>query len=129
MEKSCKDLIEHVMKIINYEKKEIIPLTDEENECCEMQKVCYICMHTYAKKDLILIKMMKIHLNYTIHSEIIVIIQKNLEELLYNLRYKTPKEIHVILHIGSIYDYHFIIKQLAKEFEGQFKCLGESTEK
>ena len=49
MEKSCKDLIEHVMKIINYEKNEIIPLTDEENECCEMQKVCYICMHTYAK--------------------------------------------------------------------------------
>ena len=73
--------------------------------------------------------MMKMHLNYTIHSEIIVIIQKNLEELLCNLRYKTPKEIHVILHIGSPYDYHFIIKQLAKEFEGQFKCLGESTEK
>ena len=24
---------------------------------------------------------------------------------------------------------HFIIKQLAKEFEVQFKCLGENTEK
>ena len=28
-----------------------------------------------------------------------------------------------------MYGYHFIIKQLAKEFEGHFKCLGENTEK
>ena len=28
-----------------------------------------------------------------------------------------------------MYGYHFIIKQLAKEFEGRFKCLGENTEK
>ena len=30
---------------------------------------------------------------------------------------------------GSIYDCHFIIKQLAKEFDGQFECLAENTEK
>ena len=30
-------------KIINYEKKEIIQLTDEENKSYESQKVCYIC--------------------------------------------------------------------------------------
>ena len=30
---------------------------------------------------------------------------------------------------GSTYDYHFIIKELAKEFEGQFKWLGKNTEK
>ena len=46
-----------------------------------------------------------------------------------NLSYKIPKEIPVIFHNGSTYDYHFIIKELAKEFEGQFKCLGEHTEK
>ena len=46
-----------------------------------------------------------------------------------NLRYKTPKEIPVVFHNGSTYDYHFIIKQLAKEFDGQFECLGENTEK
>ena len=32
-------------------------------------------------------------------------------------------------HNGSTYDYHFIIKELAKEFEVQFECLGENTEK
>ena len=31
-----------------------------------------------------------------------------------NLRYKTPKEIPVVFHYGSMYDYHFIINQLAK---------------
>ena len=40
-----------------------------------------------------------------------------------NLRYKTPKEIPVVFHNRSTYDYHFIINQLSK------KCLGENTEK
>ena len=45
------------------------------------------------------------------------------------MKYKTPKKIPVVFHNGSTYDYHFIIKELAEEFEGQFECLGESTEK
>ena len=32
-------------------------------------------------------------------------------------------------HNGSNYDYHFIIKDLAKEFEEEFECLGENKEK
>ena len=46
-----------------------------------------------------------------------------------NLRYKIPKNIAVIFHNGSTYDYHFIIKELANEFDGNFECLGENTEK
>ena len=46
-----------------------------------------------------------------------------------HLRYKTPKEIPVVFHNGSTYDYHSIIKKLAKEFADKFKCLGENTEK
>ena len=46
-----------------------------------------------------------------------------------NLRYKTPKEIPVVFHNGSKYDYHFIIIELAEEFEGEFECLDENTEK
>ena len=34
-----------------------------------------------------------------------------------------------MFHNGSTYDYHFIFKKLVKEFEGQFECLGENTEK
>ena len=41
MEKFCKDLREHATEIINYEKKEMVPLTYEEMEL--VTKVCYIC--------------------------------------------------------------------------------------
>ena len=46
-----------------------------------------------------------------------------------NLRYKVPQGIPVKIHNGSKYDYHFIIRELAEEFKGQFECLGENTEK
>ena len=45
------------------------------------------------------------------------------------MRHKIPKEIPVVFHNGSTYDYHFIIKKLVKKFEGNFECLGENTEK
>ena len=34
-----------------------------------------------------------------------------------------------MFHNGSTWDYHFIIKELAEEFEGEFECFGENTEK
>ena len=69
-----------------------------------------------------------------IRFETIVIILENTEVLLSvhdicNLRYKIPKQIHVVLHNGSTYDYHFIVKELAEEFEGESECLRENTEK
>ena len=76
-------------------------------------------------------KIMKINLN-TKKSKIIVITLKNLEEQLNsicNLRYKVPKSIPLVIQNRSTYDNHFIIKQLPEEFEREFKCLGENTEK
>ena len=46
-----------------------------------------------------------------------------------NLKYKTTKKIPVVFHNGSTYDYHFIIKQLARELKYYLECLGENTEK
>ena len=43
MKMFCKDLKDQAMKIINYEKKEMIPLTVEEKETYENQKICHIC--------------------------------------------------------------------------------------
>ena len=48
---------------------------------------------------------------------------------IFNLKFNVPNEIPVVFHNGSNYDYHFIIKELANEFEEQFECLGENTEK
>ena len=44
----CKDLKDQAMKIINYEKKEMIPLTDEEKEKHENQKISYICEQEFC---------------------------------------------------------------------------------
>ena len=40
-----------------------------------------------------------------------------------------PNEIPVVFHRGSTYDYHFIIKELGNEFEGEFACIEENEEK
>ena len=121
MKKFCKDLKEHATRIINYEKKKIIPLTKEEKINYNDQKVCYICkkeFDTIDKKNYIV----RDHCHYTgkyrraVHN-------------ICNLRYKVPKEIPVLFHNGSTYNYHFIIKELVKEFEGNCDSLGANTEK
>ena len=40
-----------------------------------------------------------------------------------------PNEISVVFQNSSIYDYHFIIKELANDFEGKFEYIGENTGK
>ena len=47
----CNDLKDQAMKIINYEKKEMIPLTDEEKETHENQKICYICQQEFCTDE------------------------------------------------------------------------------
>ena len=116
------------MKIMNYEKKkEMILLTNEENEYYEKQKVCYICRKIFStnKNDENAFKLyhkVRDHCHYTgkfraaAHS-------------ICNLRFKTPKKIAIAFHNGSTYDYYFIINQLAKDFDGQLECLEENKEK
>ena len=43
IEKLCKKLKESAMEIINCEQKEMIPLTHEENNLYNEQKICHIC--------------------------------------------------------------------------------------
>ena len=118
MKKFSKDLREHASKIINYEKKKMIPLTTEEKIHHNKQKICYICKKEFNNNDK---NKVRDHCHYmgkyrgAVHN-------------ICNLRYKVPIEIPIVFHNGSTYDYHFIIKELVKEFEGNFECLGENTE-
>ena len=123
MEKFCKDLREHSTKIINYEKKKIIPLTTKEKIYHNKQKVCYICKKEFDNNDNDK-KQQKVrdHCHY-------IGKYRGAAHNICILRYKVPKEIPVVFHNGSTYDYHFIIKELVKEFEGNFECLRENTEK
>ena len=103
------------------------PLTYEENKCYKKIKVCYICKKVFNtdKNDGNTFKLyhkVRDHCHYTEKF-------RGATHNICNLRYKISKEIPVVFHNGSTYDYHFIIKELAKEFEGQFKCLGEDTGK
>ena len=47
----CKDLKEHATKIINYEKKEMIPLTYKENKSYEKKKDCCTCKKGFSTGD------------------------------------------------------------------------------
>ena len=105
IEKFCKKLKERAMKIINYEKKEMIPLTKEENKSYKEQEACHICEETFCmdKDDENYKNKRKVkdHCHYTgkfrgaAHSKC-------------NLNYKVPKGILVIIHNAS-YVTHFII--------------------
>ena len=94
----------------------MVPLTKEEKEDYNNQKVCYIC-----KKEFIDDKV-RDHCHYTGKC-------RGAAHNTCNLRYKIPKNIPVIFHNGSTYDYHFIIRELVRELEGHFECLGKNTEK
>ena len=121
MKKFFKDLREHVTKIISYEKKKMIPLTAEEKIYRNKQKICYICKKEFDNND---------KKNYKVrdHSHYMGKYRGAAHNIC-NLKYKVPKEILIVFHNGSTYDYHFIIKVLVKKFEDNFECLGENTEK
>ena len=121
MKKFYKDLREHASKIIDYEKKKMIPLTTEEKIYHNKQKICYICKKEFSDNEKKNYKV-RDHCHYTGKY-------RGAAHNICNLRYKVPKEIPIVFHNGSIYDYHFIIKELVKEFEGKLECLGENTEK
>ena len=70
MKKFCKDLREHATKLINYEKKDMIPLTKKKRNTIISEKFV-----TYAQKNLIQI----ISIKNTIKQKVIVIIRENIE--------------------------------------------------
>ena len=63
-----------ITEIINYEKKDMIPLIDERIKFYEKQKQCHVCEKGFFRKEKDKFKHKK--------SEIIVIILENLEQLL-----------------------------------------------
>ena len=116
MKRFCKNLRDHATKIINFKKKTMIPLTKEEEDNYNKENICYICKKEFNNDKV------RDHCHFTGKY-------RGAAHNACNLRYKISKNIPVIFHNGSTYDYHFIIKELASEFEGNFECLGENTEK
>ena len=102
----------------------MMPITNEEKEI-KLQARSMLYMHIsmfYTDDDNKKYQKFRDHCHYTDKY-------RGAAHDIFNLRYKTSKEIPPIFHNGSTYDYHFIIKELANEFEEQFECLVENTEK
>ena len=99
----------------------MIPLTNEEIKLHHKQKVCSICNKRFSTDyDNKKYHKVRDHRNYTGKF-------RRAPRDICNLRYKTPKEIPVVFHNGSAYDYYFIIKELVEKFVGQIDCLRENT--
>ena len=99
-------------------------LTKEQQKSYENTKICYICKEKLENKYLKNEKICKVrdHCYYTVEY-------RGAAHSICNLKYNVPKNIPIVFHNASNYDYHFIIKELTEEFKKQFTCLIENTEK
>ena len=85
------------------------------------QKVYYICKQGFSTDD---IKYQRVRDNYYYTGK-----YRGATHDISNLRYKTQKGFPAVFYNCSKYDYHFIIKMLIEEFEGQFDCFGKKYRK
>ena len=113
--------------MINFKKKEMIPLTNKEIKSYEKQNVCYVCEKKFCddknkKSEYDLYYKVRDHCHYAGKF-------RGPAHNICNLRYDVPKKIPIVFHNDSTYDYHFVIKKLAEEFKAGFEWLGENTEK
>ena len=89
----------------------MLPLTNKELKSHEDAKVCCICKNYFIKNRFRDINYQKVrdHFHYIDKC-------RGAAHSICNL-------IILIIDYHLVIDYHFIIKELAKEFEGQFECI------
>ena len=111
MKKFCNFLREHATNILNFEKKEILPLTKEKLKLHQNEISCYICRRRILQKFAKNKNYRKIrdHCNYTGKY-------RGAARSICNLKFTVPNEIDVVFHDGLNYDHYFIIKDLVNEF-------------
>ena len=105
------------MKIINFKKRKRKLLTKEQQKSYENTKICYVRPEKFEDKHAEDKEYRKVrdHCHYTREY-------RGATHSICNLKYFVPKEIPMVFHNASNYDYHFIIKELAEEFERKQYC-------
>ena len=97
MKRFSNDLKKHVIRIINYETKLMIALTEEEKKSYENQQLFHKCDKEFYTDNNKEMRKVRDHCYYTgkyrgtAHSKC-------------NLNYKIVKEVPVLFHNGSVYD-------------------------
>ena len=119
-------LLEIAKEITSEEKHDMNPLTNNEENQYQNSEKCHICEKPFLpdKKDKYYKKLRKVkdHCHYTGKY-------RGAAHSLCNSRYQEQRSIPAILYNGSNYDFHLLIKELAKEFKSNMRCIGENTEK
>ena len=113
------------MKIINYKKKELIPLTDREHESYASQEKYDICRKKIEDKYTIDEKYCK----FRYHQYYAVKQRGRAHHRVWNSKYSLPNKTSIIFHNGSNYKHIVIIKELPNRFDRKFDCLTENGKK
>ena len=126
MNKLSNDLLKIGKNIVNEEKKSMIPLTDDQKIKHKESTRCYLCNQSFNtnKQSKYYKNYKKVRDNYYYTG-----IYRGAEHSICNLRYQEQRDIPAIIHNGSNYDFHLLIKDLAKEFKSDMYCLNENSEK
>ena len=95
------------MKIITLKTKKMIPLTNDTTESRKLPHLQKTFQDNYTKEEIL-----QGQRSLSLTGK-----YKGAAHSISKLKYRMPKVIPVI-YSGFNYDYHFIIKELAKEFEG-----------
>ena len=113
------------MEIINHEKREMVPLTHEENSFYNKQERCYICKQKFCMdkydKNYLDIRKVKGHCHYKGKF-------RGAAHSMCNLNYNNQKEIPITIHNATC-DTHFILNELAIGFKGELNCIEDNMEK
>ena len=91
------------MEVINFEEKEMIPLTDDENRYYKKRKYYHICKRKFwtdenNENKFNNYQKVRDHDHHTGKF-------RGAAHSICNLRYKVQREIPVVIHNGSKYDY------------------------
>ena len=101
--KLCEELLEQSTKIVTAEKKTLTPLTPEEQANHDNSKLCHICNGKFTTDETSEhynnYKKIIDHDHYTGNY-------RGAAHSICNLRYETQREIPVVIHNGSNYDFH-----------------------
>ena len=127
IQKLCKELREIGEALFAAEKKLMIASTPEQKRFHDNAKRCHICQSKFYSKDHVGVKStnyrkVRDHDHYTG-------ICRGAAHSICNLKYSTQRDIPVVIHNGSNYDFHLIIKELAEEFRTEIQCIAEDKEK
>ena len=84
-------------------KKELTKLTEEQQYKHDSRKCCFLCKKPFFKDAKNNDIKVRDHCHYTGKY-------RGAANKICNLMYNTPREMPVVFHNGSSYDYHFMLK-------------------